>query len=174
MNVSMKITNMTQLYTHIINIGQQQFTTIKHAIQVHTNINIILITIKAIWNTYIQKMKLRQQGDNTTDIKNKIIKFIKTSYNTELSLEIAQSFNHYSLLTKQARGRAHLNLPRISERQKILWPESKQSKLKFNNKYLSIINDTWAKTNLVTISPLGDQHSRMDIHLPTILIPWPP
>ena len=119
-------------------------------------------------------MKLREQGDTATVIKNKIIKFIKTSYNTELSLEIAQIFNHYSLLTKQARSRAHLNLPRICERQKILWPINNQSKFKFNNKYLTIINDTWGKTNIITITPIGDNHSRMDINSPTIFIPWPP
>ena len=90
------------------------------------------------------------------------------------SVEIAQIFNHHPLLTKQARNRAHLNLPRICERQKALWPVNNESKFKFNNKYLNIINDTWNKTNIVTISPLGEQHSRMAIHSPMIFIPWPP
>ena len=67
MDGTIKVSNMTQLYTHIIHIGQQKFASVKHALQVHTNINIILITIKTIWNTYIHKMKLREQGD--TELK---------------------------------------------------------------------------------------------------------
>ena len=169
---TMKVSSLHDLYKCIIQINDRKFTSIKDALKEHININLIMLTIKTIWDTYIYKMKLHQDTDN--HIITKTLKHLNKTYNVQLNYEISSIFSHRHTIQKQSRSRFDTPAPRIDARQKVTWPHCHDHKWKFNNRLLDIINDTWLKTYLVTVEPFNTTHSKLLITSPTLLTPWPP
>ena len=163
---------MNELYIYIIKISERQFTSINDALKEHINMNLIMLTIKTIWDTYIFKMKLFQ--DNHNDIVTKTLKHLNKTYNIQLHYEISLIFSHRHIIQKQSRTRFSTPAPRIDARQKVTWPHCHSYKWKFRNELLDIIHDTWNKTYMVTVEQFNATHSKLTITSPMLLTPWPP
>ena len=154
---------------------QQVFPNIKQAMKWNININLICITIKAIWNTYNQKMKLHQ--NQTPNLRQKIITYMKKQYVTEIVNEISQFFTHYHTLIQQANSRAKIkNQRRVPERDKSTWPICTNSRWHFHNvnHMLPILEETWLRTYIADVTAIDQNYSKLEVTLPIMHIPWPP
>ena len=108
------------MFKHIIQINERKFTSVNDALKEHININLIMLTIKTIWDAYIYKMKLSQDNDNLIIIKP--LKLLNKTYNTQLNYEISLIFSHRHTIRKQPRTIFSTPAPRIDASQKVICP----------------------------------------------------
>ena len=175
MQGQIKAKNINELLIHITNIQHTDkpngFSFVE-MFRTHVNLNIILLTIKSIWDTYLYKMKLYQEND--TDIINKTLKKLNQIYAVQLNYEISLMFAHRHTIKKQAKTRFNTPDPRIDERQKVVWPQARFQKLMYSTKVEDVAKATWLKTYMVTTSPVDLTMNQLAISAPILFTPWPP
>ena len=113
------------------------------------NINIIVLTLKAIWDTYVEQMHMWSRGDPTAVIAKQVRKLMRKNYCKKLRYEIDQLPHHLHTLKihnpyKDARHR-------ILEREKAVLPTYSCNRKKLKDTEVKAFQATWCKTNLVTL-----------------------
>ena len=127
------------------------------------NINLVVLTLKAIWDTYVHQMNIWRRGDPIHKIAPTIRKLILKNYYTRLKYEIYQLPHH--LHTIQVHNPYKDPRHRFLEREKAVMPTYTFNRKRLKKREIKAYEATWCKTNLVTLE--GRRPTAILIHGPT-------
>ena len=131
------------------------------------NINLIVLTLKAIWDTYVHQMKLWRRGDHTHKIAQAIKKLLTKNYHSKLRYEMNQLPHH--LHTLQVHNPYKDARHRLLEREKAVLPTYSFNRKRLKDREIKAYKATWGKTNLVKLEgrqPTAVQFSSTYVGLP--------
>ena len=153
MNLSVKCTTIDQVLLAIYDIGGNS------DINKVINLNLITLTLKAIWNTYHQQMRKWTAQKEIVAImaysKSQIVRF----YKSQLRIEIEQLPHHINTIKiyNRYKDRRHATL----ERDKCVMRVFKYNRKRLRRSIIEAFEATWVKTGLVKIE--GQNPSSLQI-----------
>ena len=137
------------------------------------NLNLLTLTLKAIWNTYVGQMQKWRTLD-LPQVKSYSRRKILTSYKTQLNAEIDQLPHHVNTIEIHDIYKDY-PYKRVTERQKCLLKAYSYNKKRLRTEEAKAYNATWVKTGLVAIErhQQPSPHASLEVG-PIIVMGLPP
>ena len=115
------------------------------------NINIILVTLKTVWDTYHQKMLWYQEGVSTVDLVVRCDAHLISRYKRRVINEICMTPHHAQAITKYARHKG--NAGRATGARELIFRPFEPVDLKnLSPEHAKLFEDTRVKSHLIKLS----------------------
>ena len=142
MGLPTKATTVDQVLIAIHEMGGKS-----HLLSI-VNLNLITLTMKAIWNTYVGQMeKWRTHRQDIPTVQSYARRKIVTSYKTQIKYEINQIPHHVNTIEVHDIYKDS-DLKRVTERQKCLLRTYSYNKKRLRKNEARAFKATWEKTGL--------------------------
>lgn len=167
MHLQTQVSNLDELFLAIHDLGGQ--SVLKNII----NLNLITLTLKAIWNTYVGQME-KWRTHPILEVKRYMRRKLITSYKTQLRMEIDALPYHIHTIEIHDTYKDY-DFKRTTERQKCMLKTYSCNKKRLRKSEAKAYRNTWAQTGLVMIKRTQPPNpaDMLDIG-PIILIGIPP
>ena len=165
MQLRIKVTTIDDILLAIHDLGG------KSNILAIININLITLTVKAIWNTYVAQMA-KWRTDDIQSVKKYAEKKILSSYATQLRQEIYQLPHHLNTIKiyNVYKDQRH----RMLERDKCVMKTYTYNRKRLKDDQVKAYKNTWAKTRLITIEEGQQPNPHSTITIGPIIVMGPP
>ena len=132
------------------------------------NLNLITLTMKAIWNTYVGQMeKWRKQPIPT--VRKYTRRKLISSYKTQLQTEIYQLPHHLHSI-KLHNFYKDKSIPSTLERDKVVAPAYSYKRKRLSKAETKAFRALWVKTGLVTIDESDGPSPTCKLNLGPIIV----